>query len=53
MSGDDSPAPRQGQHFAVFAVDELNEMLGTLGQEVDVAVCVRPRLAVASPRPAR
>jgi predicted XRE-type DNA-binding protein len=35
-----------------FTVDRLMEMLGRLGQEVDVEVSVRPRLAAHAPRPA-
>jgi predicted XRE-type DNA-binding protein len=35
-----------------FAVDRLMEMLGGLGQEVDVEVSVRPRLAAHAPQPA-
>jgi predicted XRE-type DNA-binding protein len=35
-----------------FTVDRLIEMLGRLGQEVDVEVSVRPRLAAPAPHPA-
>jgi len=36
-----------------FTVDRLIEMLGALGQEVDVDVSVRPRLAVPASHPAK
>ena len=36
-----------------LTVDRLIEMLGRLGQEVDVEVSVRPRLVVPAPHPAK
>jgi predicted XRE-type DNA-binding protein len=35
-----------------FTVDRLIEMLGKLGQDVDVQVSVRPRVAAPAPQPA-